>query len=80
MTVDITGPPDASDSDGGQRGLKFAKASVPASPQLLLYDRLPNIIDVKAWMTGQTTTDAMRCFNLSLVSSLLLDTAGPMYK
>jgi hypothetical protein len=31
-------------------------------------------------MTGVTTTDAMRCFNMSLVSALLLDTAGPMYK
>lgn len=31
-------------------------------------------------MTSTTTTDAMRCFNMSLLSALLLDTSGPMYK
>lgn len=71
--MDVTGPPEAADAQGGHRALKFAKVRAFCFLALQLNAS-------KAWMTGETTTDAMRCFNMSLLSALLLDTAGPMYK
>ena len=52
----------------------------PARDRELLVACVRSLSGAQAWMTGRTTTDAARCFNMSLVSALLLDTAGPMYK